>query len=86
MAEGENYPNVYALDANSGSLKWRFETTGIIESSPSFCNGMVLIGSNDFHLYNLDIGTGKLAWKFRAEADKIVSSPTVAGHFILVGS
>lgn len=77
---------VYALDKVTGKLRWKFETKGFVESSPAFINGNIIIGSDDYSLYCLDSASGKLEWRFTTKEDKIVSSPTVVGDHILVGT
>ena len=57
--------NVYALDAKSGELIWKFKARdGIVSSSPVISEGTLYIGSYDRNLYALDAGTGRLVWKF----------------------
>ena len=46
----ENY-NLYALNANSGTVLWSYSTGYSILSSPTLVNGIVYIGSDDYKLY-----------------------------------
>ena len=56
VANGVVYVNsydnsVYALNAKTGGLLWKY-TTGLgSESSPAVANGVVYIGSGDFNVY-----------------------------------
>lgn len=62
---GSSDGNLYALDANTGGLKWKFKTNGIIHTSPSLHNGKVYVGSWDNYLYAVDAKTGKEIWKYK---------------------
>ena len=75
MANGVVYvgsydQNVYALNANTGALLWKYKTANFIESSPAVANGVVYIASNDpdDNLYALDANTGTLLWKHKKSA------------------
>jgi outer membrane protein assembly factor BamB len=56
---GSSDGNLYALDAISGSLKWKFKTNGIINTSPALYDGIVYFGSWDTYMYAADAQTGK---------------------------
>ncbi|MFQ6121118.1 MAG: PQQ-binding-like beta-propeller repeat protein, partial [Methanosarcinales archaeon] len=56
--------NVYALNANTGDLKWKYNTNGIVGSSPIIWNGIVYVGSFDFRVYALNANTGKTKWEY----------------------
>ena len=79
----DNY--VYALDANNGKLKWRYETGWGIDSIPSVSDNQVFVGSNDNNLYALNTKNGELNWIFTCNA-AIHSSPVVYGDFVFFGS
>jgi outer membrane protein assembly factor BamB len=53
----------YALDAVSGSLKWRYKTDGPILFSAAYKNGVVYFASNDAHAYAIDANNGSLIWQ-----------------------
>jgi hypothetical protein len=53
----------YALDAATGSLKWRHQTDGPIRFSAAYKDDVVFFASNDSHAYALRAGTGELVWK-----------------------
>jgi len=90
---GSGDGNVYALDANSGSLKWKFQTGDVVHSSPAIADGVLYIGSWDTYLYALDAVTGKEKWRFKTGDDPdlhnhigIQSSPAVADGMVFFGS
>jgi outer membrane protein assembly factor BamB len=62
---GSSDGNLYALDAISGVLKWKFKTNGIIRSSPALYDGNIYFGSWDTYMYAVDAQTGKEIWKFK---------------------
>ena len=76
---------MYALDAESGKLRWRFQTDGEVRSSPAIAGGLVYIGSNDDHLYALDAEVGDLVWKY--ETDDDIRVPVLSiGETVYFGS
>jgi len=72
---------LYALDATTGVLKWKYATGGAIRSSPTLYNGTVYFGSSDGYFYALDSANGSLHWKYQA-AGACNSSPTVANAIV----
>jgi outer membrane protein assembly factor BamB/Tfp pilus assembly protein PilF len=81
---GADY-HLYALDAQTGELKWKYKTGSWVFSSPTVDNGIVYFGSYDDHLYALDAQTGELRWKYDT-GPVVFSSPTVDNGIIYVGS
>jgi outer membrane protein assembly factor BamB len=57
--------HVYALDSNSGEIRWRFATSGAIRFAPVAWEGGLYVGSDDGYAYCLDAKTGDLRWKYR---------------------
>lgn len=69
---------LYAVDANSGLERWRFNY-GAVDTwvaSPTVLDGMVFIGSDT--LYALDAITGQERWRFEGEADTGFAPPAAA--------
>ena len=60
---------VYALDATTGRLVWRFFTDGPVRFAPCLWDGLVYVVSDDGHLYCLELDTGRLVWQFRGGPD-----------------
>jgi outer membrane protein assembly factor BamB len=56
---------VYALDAATGAIRWRYVTGGAIDVTPACWRGRVYAGSQDGHVYGLRADTGALIWRFR---------------------
>ncbi len=57
---------VYALDAATGLVRWRFFTNGPVRMAPTVSDGKVYVGSDDGHVYCLTAADGSLVWDFRA--------------------
>ena len=84
--------NVYALEAKTGQLKWKFSTRGVVHCSPALAEGLVYIGSWDSYLYAIDAESGQERWKFKTGEDPqyfnqvgIQSSPAVVGGIVYFG-
>jgi len=59
---GSTDKNIYALNATSGALIWKYATGGAVWSHPAVANGILYAGSADGHLYALNSTTGQLRW------------------------
>lgn len=67
---------VYAINADTGQLVWRFYTEGPVRFAPSVADDRVYVGSDDGHLYCLDARNGSLLWKYRPgpTAEKVLGN------------
>ncbi len=72
--------NLYALDAASGELKWKFPTNGGIVTRPAITNDLIFVGSEDGNLYAILPKTGKMAWTLPLESPIRSSPKIVEGH------
>jgi outer membrane protein assembly factor BamB len=61
---GSNDGNFYALDVESGYMRWVFKTLSPINSLPYADENRVYFGSSDGYLYAVDRETGKKGWDF----------------------
>lgn len=66
---GSGDGNIYALDASSGALKWKFHTGDVVHASPAIADGTIFIGSWDTYFYALEAATGKAKWRFKTGED-----------------
>jgi eukaryotic-like serine/threonine-protein kinase len=66
---GSGDGNIYALDAASGGLKWKFKTGDVVHASPAIADGTLFVGSWDSYFYALDTATGKEKWRFKTGED-----------------
>jgi eukaryotic-like serine/threonine-protein kinase len=89
---GSGDGNLYALDAASGELRWKFKTGDVVHASPAFDSGTLYFGSWDSYLYAVDAATGHEKWRFKSGDDPVIhnqvgfqSSPTVVDGVVYVG-
>jgi outer membrane protein assembly factor BamB len=90
---GSGDGNVYAVDAKSGLLQWKFPTGDVVHASPAVANGTLYIGSWDGCMYAIDAESGQQKWIFRGGQDPAIhnqvgfqSSPAVVDDTVYVGS
>ncbi|GAB6165588.1 hypothetical protein JCM19992_15880 [Thermostilla marina] len=57
---------LYAVDQQSGEVRWQYTTGGRIDSPPTLYRGRVLFGCRDGYVYCLRADDGALIWRFRA--------------------
>lgn len=79
---GGGWDKLYALDANTGSLKWSYNSAP--SSSPAIAGGIVYFGSRD-KLYALNANTGSLKWSYSVvppSSGEILSSPAISNGTI----
>ncbi len=89
---GSGDQSVYALDARTGALKWRFATGDVVHATPAVVDGVVYIGSWDRNVYALDANTGRERWRYTTGADTVIynqvgiaSSAAVTQGIVFVG-
>ena len=66
---GSGDGNVYSLEAQSGSLNWKFKTGDVVHASPAIADGVLFVGSWDSYFYALDAATGTEKWRFKTGED-----------------
>jgi outer membrane protein assembly factor BamB len=83
---------LYALDAETGTARWTFETADTIHSSPAVADGTVYFGNMESRLYAVDADTGEPRWHYQAGTDSnsfnqhgLQSSPAVANGRVYIG-
>ena len=84
--------NIYAVDASSGILQWKFATGDVVHASPAVAGSTVFIGSWDGRFYAIDAETGAQKWAFQAGLDPVAhnqvgfqSSAAVVDGTVFVG-
>jgi len=89
---GSGDGNVYAADAQTGVLQWKFATKDVVHASPAVVGNTLYIGSWDSYLYALDTETGLEKWSFKTGEDATIhnqvgfqSSPAVVDGTVYVG-
>jgi outer membrane protein assembly factor BamB len=81
--------SVVALEAATGSQKWRFETAGDVESSPTLApDGTLYFGADDAKVYALNSANGSLKWRFSfPDGSDTDSSPALSSDgTVYIGS
>lgn len=63
---------VYAVDAKSGVLQWKYATNGVVHASPAVAGTTVYVGSWDGTFYAIDADSGQLRWSFQAGTDPVL--------------
>ena len=79
---------VYAINSDSGALRWVYPREGNLEpivSGVVAALGKVYFGCSDGKVYALDAATGDKQWEFQTE-DKIWSTPAIEGGTLYIGS
>lgn len=79
--------NVWAINQDTGELRWKYATGGGIASSPVVdgFTKLVMFGSEDYTFYAVDIVSGQIMWTYGTN-DRIRSSPTIAQEHVFFGS
>src|SRR5258706_623284 len=90
---GSGDGNVYAVDAESGVLHWKYATRDIVHASPAIDGRTVYVGGWDSYLYALDAETGQERWSFKSGEEPVIpnqvgfqSSPAGGGRARLVAA
>jgi outer membrane protein assembly factor BamB len=89
---GSGDGSIYALDAASGKVRWKFHTGDVVHASPAIANGVLFVGSWDSFFYAIDATSGKEKWRFKTGEDHqiynqvgIQSSAAVADGTVYFG-
>ncbi|MET0500175.1 MAG: PQQ-binding-like beta-propeller repeat protein [Candidatus Binatia bacterium] len=89
---GSGDGHLYAVDAASGDLRWKFQTGDVVHASPAFADGVLYFGSWDSYFYAVEAATGKEKWRFHGGEDPglhnqvgFQSSPAVANGVVYTG-
>jgi eukaryotic-like serine/threonine-protein kinase len=89
---GSGDGGVYAVDAATGLLQWKFGTGDVVHASPAVSGGTVYVGSWDSNLYAIDAETGRQKWAFKSGDDPAAhnqvgfqSSPAIVDGTVYVG-
>jgi outer membrane protein assembly factor BamB len=87
---------VYALNVDNGNIRWKYETGGIITSSPSVSGGAVYFVSEEpttGALYKVNANSGDLVWRKPIEyrepftgGTDMQCTPTIADGIVFVAT
>jgi outer membrane protein assembly factor BamB len=82
---GSDDGNFYALDVESGYMRWVFKSGAEINSIPSSDKDNIYFGSKDGKLYALSCKTGQVIWTFQAESQINSQVQRYGDYVIFVG-
>jgi outer membrane protein assembly factor BamB len=88
VADGTVYvstpPKLYALNANSGVLRWIFTPPryDLISSDPAVADGILYIGTFDEGLFALNAETGVKLWSYPSFYSRVFSAPAVVNGVV----
>jgi outer membrane protein assembly factor BamB len=89
VACGSNDNEMFLFDAETGAMRWRFETggEGSIRHAPAFDTkrGHVITGCADGFIYVIDVETGREVWSVRTD-NTIYTIPLVVNDTAYIGS
>ena len=77
--------HLYALNAASGKLLWKYATDGGIVSKPAVFGDYVYSGSEDYRLHVVSTRTGSVTWTYFTDGP-VRSSPYIAHGHVFIGS
>jgi eukaryotic-like serine/threonine-protein kinase len=83
---GSNDNSLYALNAVTGTLIWKYTVGYPIQSSPLVVNGTVYVGCVDSYLYAINAATGTLKWGYRTDYPIEFQSPAVGGNAVFISN
>jgi outer membrane protein assembly factor BamB len=82
---GSSDGNFYALDAESGYMRWVFKSGAEINSIPYADSSLVYFGSKDGKLYALSRGNGREQWNFPTRSQINSQVERYGDYVIFVG-
>jgi hypothetical protein len=77
---------LYALDANTGSVKWRFDTELPLGNSPTVQDGVVYVGGYDREIHALNAATGAQLWAYSGAQAGYSTNPLVVNGLVIAGN
>lgn len=85
FGSGDN--SFYALNAKTGSLKWKYTSTrSFAYSSPTYKDGVIYVGGIDNYIYAFKALTGEVIWKYEAATTGIESDAVIFGNTVYAGT
>ena len=83
---GSGDHHIYAVDANTGKLVWKYMTGDVVHSRGATDSEQVYFGSFDGHLYALDKRTGAFKWKFKSIGHRFFPKGEMQGGVTIFGN
>lgn len=63
---------VLCLNANTGAVRWQYDTEGPVRLAPTYHDGRVLFGSDDGRVYCISAAEGELLWRFESPGRRLI--------------
>jgi outer membrane protein assembly factor BamB len=74
----------YALNGQSGAIKWEMNTSQHVDSSPALgANGLVYFGCQNDDFYAVNASNGVVKWSFKTSAP-VNASPALDGDLVFI--
>lgn len=91
---GSSDHHLYALNANTGEMIWKYEAGKSIHTTPAYDEGRLFFGSWDSKIYAIDALSGEEIWTYQTGIDSnggglmegIQGSPAVSNGVVYCGS
>ena len=77
---------LYALNANTGAIVWRFDTKMPLGNSPTIHSGILYVGGYDRKLHALNAMTGEHLWSFDGANAGYDTNPLVVEGKVILGN
>ncbi len=82
---------VYALDEQTGRVRWTFQAAGRVKGSLTLAGNRLYVGTYEGRLYAIDVTTGKQIWRARSQdrfggRGQFYSTPAAAYGRVYIGS
>ncbi|MBI4502273.1 MAG: PQQ-binding-like beta-propeller repeat protein [Gemmatimonadetes bacterium] len=77
---GDATGRLFALDKNSGAVRWSYRAGGAIFSSPTIAGGILYVGSDDGSIYAIDVSAPRALRRAVYWDSAFVRATTIPGH------
>lgn len=87
---GTENGDIFALDAETGTLVWQVKIKGEVITTPAFDSGILVVNTASGILKALDASNGQELWKVEQDVPALtlrgISAPVIASGGVLVGT
>lgn len=81
---------VFAVDAETGEIKWQADVRGEVLAKPAVDEGLVLVNTGSGFMHALDADTGEEQWSYESEVPALslrgIAAPTISNGGAIVGT
>jgi outer membrane protein assembly factor BamB len=74
---------IYAVNADTGKLKWHYQTGDVVHTKPAIDKNKLVVGSFDGHLYCLNTDNGELNWRFKTTGQRYFPRGEINGNPVI---